>query len=164
MKYLIIDNEVVGRVADGADALGNATLKTGPWAPENSDLYVEGGEVLLKPARPSAEAWWDKDTNAWKEPAALPTVDAPDWDGFAAELRGGAIWAKFWAAGKANLECNLAATLLLGTITGTRNIADLNFALSELIAAMDAASGITGLTANQKQALSDLRGKHGLNV
>jgi hypothetical protein len=165
MKYLIIDGEVVGRVGEGEEPMGQATLEPGPYAADISQLYFDAGEVKLKPEPPGPDAWWDRDAKGWREPQPLPEVPlAPDWDGFAAALRGGPTWAKFYAAGTKDLRCNLAGTLLLTTLTSGHNLADLEFAIAELLAAMAAASGVTELTTNQKATLDGLLVTHRLKA
>ena len=154
MKYLLLDAEIIG-VAQGDEPMGNATIVDGPHA-EISQLYYEEGEVKLKPPAPP-EGWWDSEAKEWRTPTPLPEIPAaPDWTGFAEALRGGPIWAKFYTAGTKDLRANLAGTLLLTTLTGTRNLADLEFAIAELLEAMDAAAGVTTLTANQKSTLNGL--------
>ena len=162
MKYLLLDGQIIGAAA-GDEPMGNATIVDGPHA-EISQLYYEEGEVKLKPPAPP-EGWWDSEAKEWRTPTPLPEIPAaPDWDGFAAALRGGPIWAKFYAAGTKDLRANLAGTLLLNTLTGTRNLADLEFAIAELLAAMAAASGVTELTANQKTTLDGLLVEHRLKA
>jgi hypothetical protein len=162
MQYLVLDGEVVG-VAQGEEPMGQATIHDGPDG-EISQLYFDDGEVKLKPPAPP-EGWWDPEAKEWRTPAPLPELPAgPDWEGFANALRGGPIWAKFYNAGTKDLRCNLAGTLLLNTLTGTRNLADLEFAIAELLAAMDEAAGVTPLTANQKATLDGLLVEHRLKA
>ena len=162
MKYLILDNEVIGRIEGNQNPPGNATVITGPWAPENDQLYVDGDKVKVRPEKPSPAAWWDKGEKAWKEPIPLPEIATPDWQGLAAALPGGPIWAKFYAAGTKDLRANLAGTLLLTTITSSHNLDDLTFAIAELLDAMEQASGVTTLTATQKTTLDNLLETHGM--
>ena len=131
-----------------------------------SGIYLaEDGMLEAIPTQPSSDHWWDKEAKEWREPLPLPEAPlAPDWEGFAAALRGGPIWAKFYTAGTKDLRCNLAGTLLLNTLTGTRNLADLEFAIAELLAAMAAASGVTELTTNQKNTLDGLLVEHRLKA
>lgn len=71
-----------------------------------------------------------------------PPAPVENWDGIVAALRGTSLWAKVYVAAGSNLRANVSWTLLYGTLTRTHNLADFQFAISDLRQAMaDSAIG-----------------------
>jgi hypothetical protein len=66
----------------------------------------------------------------------LATENGPDWDGLASDLRSSDIWAKSFKAASISIVANSAWTLLYGTLTSTKHLQDLMFAITALRSAM----------------------------
>lgn len=84
----------------------------------------------------------------------------PDWAGLLKDLRGSEPWAKSFAAASTSIAANSAWTLLYGTLTGTRHLPDLMFAIGALRSAMVATEGgdFTEAEVNTINAIMTSRG------
>lgn len=139
MQVFIFDNQIAGIAPDGQDP---STLPSGFTIAEYAgdvaieSLYFVNGSLELIPTKPDGAYQWDG--SEWVE---IPTVTfitqyGPDWSGLLSDLRGSEAWAKSFMAASTSIAANAAWTLLYGTVTNTKHLPDLMFAIGALRIAM----------------------------
>lgn len=149
MHYLVNDqNEVIG-TTDRAEDLpaGTRTIES------DLDLSIvrvfvnADDEIEEKPPQPSERHYWDD--GAW---AQLPENDftpANNWPQLEALLMESAPWDRVYQASGRTIKSSAAFTLLLNTITVSRRLPTLEFAIGEMRSAMAGLTGIGDFTAEE---------------
>lgn len=70
MQYLVKDGQICGR--NLPPLRGYQVIEGANYDDDLNNLYVENGEIKIKPDRPHENTYWDIATNIWKEPEDLP--------------------------------------------------------------------------------------------
>jgi hypothetical protein len=138
MKLLISDGFIAG-TAEGVDSSSiplGFTIAEYPNTVPIESLYCSDGEVQPIPPKPSENCHWNG--IEWVEIVLLNTAieNGPDWDGLVSNLRSSDIWEKSFKAASMSIAANSAWTLLYGTLTSTKHLQDLIFAITALRSAM----------------------------
>ncbi|WP_088893221.1 hypothetical protein [Leptolyngbya ohadii] len=89
-------------------------------------------EVKLKGDRPSPAHYWDGERNEWVLPELPPIPAIPRWDWLTDSVRGSALFQRSYLASEQSTAVNAAFTLLMASLTTTRNLNDLRFAFARL--------------------------------
>lgn len=165
MQFLILERQIAASAESYPEAAvpNGGKVVEGPNLPVEQ-LYWDGEAIKKRPKRPSDYHAWNPLENKWEQPATLADslAELPNWQGFLDELRGSDVWAKWFEAAAVNLRANTAATLLLGCLTGTRNLADLDYALQQLEQAMDDDDAVEALSPTEKGWVTRWRKEHNL--
>jgi hypothetical protein len=120
--------------------LGSTGLNSLVWLSENID-------------RPS-----DEEILSWVEDDIFL-----DWDKLTQEITNSVYFYKAYQASKKTLTANTAMTLLMATLTVTRNVNTLKFAVQDLLSAMSNSTQITAYTANELLSLTNVLNDCGFN-
>lgn len=141
--FLIYEGAIAGTTDQAEDLPEGYSAHPGPDAPIE-EVYWDGADVILKPEKPSAIAFWNIETLSWTEPEAfvIPNLQSLDWDKLIAALDSSPEWERAYTASERTLKANTAFTTLMSALTSIRKVETLQFALSKLREAM---SGISGL-------------------
>jgi len=159
MYYWIADNQLAGfsevSIPEANWPQGE-TLVEGPDH-DYSELYWTGSAVAIRPPKSDGNYVWN--LTEWEE-VVIPTPEpAPNWTGLESTLRNSSVWAHAYDQAEETVKANAAFTLLLTSLTSTRNEDDLRFAWLRLRELMQTQSTLTDFSAEQllfvTEALSD---------
>jgi GGDEF domain-containing protein len=118
---------------DAEFSIGETGLDSLVWLSENID-------------RPT-----DEQINEWLQENLFL-----DWDKLTRLLTNSQYFEKAYQASKKTLNANSAFTLLMATITNTKNVNTLRFSFNELLTAMKASTQILSYTAKELQEIKTL--------
>lgn len=162
MKWWILDGQVVSAALETGKP-ANFEEVDGPTASDRDAVYFDGVEVVLKPAPPTADAIWDNDLADWRSPVPAMPLNLPDWEGLVGTLRGGPILGKAYSAGDRTLKAQNAFSLMMVTLTGTKNLDDFVFSLERLREAMRGIAQVGDFTVEELEAIADLLSVNGFD-
>jgi hypothetical protein len=157
MLILIHQDQICGQV-ESAEGLpsGFEVIETEIEAPIES-LYFADGEIRQKPERPSDAHVWTDSRWVELERFSIPEASAQeDWQGLFVALHETPIWARVYEASGRTLKANRAFTLLLNTLTTSRNLATFVFAIADMREALQGISAIGDFDTAELAMLNEL--------
>lgn len=149
MHYLVNEeNEVIG-TTDRAEDLPNGIRSIESDLDLSPDqVYVTAeGEIAAKPASPGDGYRWIE--GDWAAPLENDFTPANNWPKLEALLMESAPWDRVYQASGRTIKSSAAFTLLLNTITVSRRLQTLEFAIGEMRSAMAGLTGIGDFTAEE---------------
>lgn len=163
--YFLIQNGQIAGTSDAAIEVAGLEIVEGIDLPVDQ-LYWDRSAIQQRPERPSPLHYWQD--NQWILPnivasSVIASAPTANWEGLIAALRGTPIWAKTFSAAGRTVKANAAWTLLYGTLTATRNLEDLQFAIAEMRGAMRGVSAIGDFTPEELATLNQLLQDHGFS-
>lgn len=163
MLILVQDGQICGTAKDLSGVPSN--MQAIEYSGEHSieSLYVNDGQLQLKPARPSETSVWQG--SQWREPTpfVVPTF-GPDWQGLFQALHHTPMWERAYEASGRTLKANRAFTLLLNTLTVSRSLDVLVFAIADLRDAMAGISAIGDFSAEELGQIDQMLATHGFDL
>lgn len=161
MYFLIQHGQIAGTIDDPTAKIPGFKIVEGIDLPAEQ-LYWDGAKIQERPERPSSLHYWQD--NQWVMVESVIAQNASNWAGLVEGLRGTAAWAKTFSAAGRTLRANAAWTMLYGTLTTTHNLADLQFAVTEMRDAMIGISTIGDFAPEELTEINELLESNGFEL
>jgi hypothetical protein len=161
--YLVDDDGAIAGTSDTPDGLPDdlSAIESDLQLPSSMVAFVDGA-IVPRPEPPSPEHRWNN--KEWIAPPTIEAVAGHNWAGLEAALEGSSAWDKAYRASGKTVRAGAAFNLLLNTLTIGHRVPRLEFAISELRAAMESAASIDPFTAEDIAFINQCLGDNGFDL